>query len=289
MKQRLLDWLRPQPAADDEPATPATRIPALPGPWQHPQATHSIVLGQQALTYRLQRSRRRSIGLRIGPEGLDVRAPSWSPLAEIESALQHKSAWVIAKLQEAHERQQQAENQRLDWREGGVLPYLGGGLDLRISPPQAAAPRGGWLDESNPGQPVLWLTLPPAAHTPACTAQERQQLLEAAARAWLHAQARRVFTARLDHFAPQVGVRWQRLTVSSARTRWGSASADGSIRLNRQLLHLPLTLVDYVVVHELAHLHEMNHSPRFWAHVERVLPDWAQRRQALRAQVLAAA
>ena len=70
--------------------------------------------------------------------------------------------------------------------------------------------------------------------------------------------------------------------VSSARTRWGSASAGGAIRLNRRLIHLPPEVIDYVVVHELAHLHEMNHSARFWQHVARVLPDFEARRERLK-------
>jgi predicted metal-dependent hydrolase len=81
-------------------------------------------------------------------------------------------------------------------------------------------------------------------------------------------------------------VRWQRLSLSSAQTRWGSASGAGWIRLNWRLIHLPLPVIDYVVVHELAHLREMNHSPRFWALVEAVLPDCAARRAALRDAML---
>ena len=97
-------------------------------------------------------------------------------------------------------------------------------------------------------------------------------------------QARRHFTARLDAFAPLMGVRWQKLALSSARTRWGSASANGSIRLNWRLMHFRPPVVDYVVVHELAHLHEMNHSPRFWAHVQAQLPGYTALRAELHSQ-----
>ena len=91
-----------------------------------------------------------------------------------------------------------------------------------------------------------------------------------------------MLTQRLNQHAPLLGVRWSRLSLSHARTRWGSARQDGHIRLHWRLVHLPLSLVDYVVVHELAHLHEMNHSPRFWAWVERILPDHRERRVSLR-------
>jgi hypothetical protein len=103
-----------------------------------------------------------------------------------------------------------------------------------------------------------------------------------AAQAWLMRQAKRVFAERLDHFAPQLGVTYSRLRLSSAGTRWGSASVDGTIRLNWRLIHLRLDMLDYVVVHELSHLHHMDHSPQFWDVVARVMPDHVQRRRALK-------
>ena len=123
------------------------------------------------------------------------------------------------------------------------------------------------------GRPALHLGLPHGA---------APEQLRDVTQAWLMRQARRLFTERLDHFAPQLGVRWQRLGLSSAGTRWGSASADGSIRLNWRLIHFRQPVIDYVVVHELAHLREMNHGPRFWQHVQDVLPDYAERRAALK-------
>ena len=80
---------------------------------------------------------------------------------------------------------------------------------------------------------------------------------------WLQRQARRVFEERCAHFAAAArGARTRRIALSSAQTRWGSASADGSIRLNWRLIHFALPTIDYVVAHELAHLREMDHSPR---------------------------
>jgi predicted metal-dependent hydrolase len=104
-----------------------------------------------------------------------------------------------------------------------------------------------------------------------------------AVQAWLQHEARRLFQQRCQHFAAHLGVRMTRLKLSSAQTRWGSASADGTIRLNWRLVHFGISVVDYVVVHELAHLREMNHSPAFWDVVRSVLPDVDERRAQLRA------
>lgn len=102
----------------------------------------------------------------------------------------------------------------------------------------------------------------------------------------LLAHARATFAARIAHFAPQLGVQPAALRVSSARTRWGSASTRGTIALNWRLVCVPPALLDYVVVHELAHLREMHHGAAFWALVQAVLPDYAERRAALRRYAL---
>jgi predicted metal-dependent hydrolase len=74
----------------------------------------------------------------------------------------------------------------------------------------------------------------------------------------------------------------RRLSLSSATTRWGSANANGSVRLHWRLIHHPLATIDYVVAHELAHLREMNHSERFWSVVRSVVPEYEAARRELR-------
>ena len=99
----------------------------------------------------------------------------------------------------------------------------------------------------------------------------------------LKRQARTLFAQRLAQFEQQhacVPVRW---SLTSARTRWGSCSPGGHVRLNWRLVHLPLPIVDYVIAHELAHLEELNHSPRFWLRVEALYPQWRRERKALKA------
>ena len=103
-----------------------------------------------------------------------------------------------------------------------------------------------------------------------------------AVQAWLMRQAKRIFAERLNHFAPTLNVQWRKLSLSSAGTRWGSASADGSIRLNWRLIHFKQSVIDYVVVHELSHLRVMDHSPRFWDTVRSVVPDYALLRGQLK-------
>ena len=87
-------------------------------------------------------------------------------------------------------------------------------------------------------------------------------------------QAMRVIPARVAHFAPLVGVRYGRITIRNQKTRWGSCSSKGNLNFNCLLMLAPPEVLDYVVVHELCHRKEMNHSPRFWAEVAKIIPDY---------------
>jgi len=95
-------------------------------------------------------------------------------------------------------------------------------------------------------------------------------------------QALNVLPARVAHFAPLVGVSYGRITIRNQRSRWGSCSSQGNLNFNCLLMLCPPPVQDYVVVHELCHRKEMNHSSRFWAEVERVMPDYKIHRQWLR-------
>ena len=95
-------------------------------------------------------------------------------------------------------------------------------------------------------------------------------------------QALAVIPERVRHFAPQVGVTYGNITIRSQRTRWGSCSSKGNLNFNCLLMLVPDDVRDYVVVHELCHRKEMNHSAKFWAEVARVLPDYAESRRWLK-------
>jgi predicted metal-dependent hydrolase len=160
------------------------------------------------------------------------------------------------------------------------VPYLGETVIVVLDPRTT----GAVLDaraEALPGVPRLTLHV-------GLPQQAAPEQIRDVVQAWLKRQARRVFEERCAHYAPRLGVRVARLALSSAQTRWGSASADGSVRLNWRLIHFALPTIDYVVAHELAHLREMNHSPRFWDVVRSVIPDVEAARGALRHEMVPA-
>lgn len=95
-------------------------------------------------------------------------------------------------------------------------------------------------------------------------------------------KALRVIPERVEYFAEMMNVTYGRITIREQKTRWGSYSSKGNLNFNWKLVLMPEEVLDYVVVHELAHRKEMNHSERFWNHVEKVLPDYQARRKLLR-------
>ena len=113
-------------------------------------------------------------------------------------------------------------------------------------------------------------------------AAPRAEILSEQELASLRRSAKQWIPQRAAYFAPLVGVSYGDITIRCQKTKWGSCSSKGNLNFNLLLMLAPPEVVDYVVVHELCHRLEMNHSPRFWANVARVLPDYAQRRKWLR-------
>jgi predicted metal-dependent hydrolase len=260
---------RPAPAAPlfKAPPVPTRTLPVPPvGPNDAP--LRKIQLGSHTVHYVLRRSARRSHGFMISDDGLFVTSPRRAPLDDIERAIRAKQGWILTKLFERGERHVlRAQRAPVEWVDGARLPYLGGEITLRL---QDAA-RSHCAYDADTRELRLGVT----------PGLEEWQIRERV-KIWFQDEAKRLFRERLDLYAPRVGVSYSAFAISSAGTRWGSCTVAGNIRLNWKLVHYPLALLDYVVVHELAHLREMNHSPRFWAVVGEVFPDYDGAKAALR-------
>jgi len=220
----------------------------------------AVLLAGKNITYTLKRSRkRRSIGLRVDYRGLTVSMPLRASERWLSSVLQEQAGWVVKKL----DARQQREAERIAWVDGERIPFLGEQLVLRVQLGSAAAAER----QGN----TLWLFVVDKA-----AAQIEQTVLT-----WYRQQAEALFAERVAQYAPLLNVAPQAIKLSRARTLWGSCTASGTVRLNERLIHLPLRLIDYVVVHELAHLREMNHSAKFWEIVRGACPDCREIRREL--------
>ena len=223
----------------------------------------SIQLADKLVTYTLKRSpKRRSIGLRIDERGLTVSMPLRASEKWLHSVLQDKARWVVDKL----DNWQSKKSAPQLWRDGETLLFRGESFTLRVIPSLfAASPqlRGNEL----------------VVHA---VDGDNQAAIEQAVTLWFRHEARRVFEECVAYFAPLMKVSPREIKLSSASTQWGSCTSQGVVRLNWRLVTMPLHLIDYVVVHELAHLVEMNHSAAFWSVVAAACPEYSKCRAELR-------
>jgi predicted metal-dependent hydrolase len=225
------------------------------------ETSRTIALGERIVPYLLRRAARRTIGLSIDHRGLRVGAPRRASLREVESVILRHSDWVAEKLDQWRCRRRP---EPLVIADGLRLPMLGQPLEIRLA---QGGNRALWNCAADP---VLTLCL----RSP----DDAGRLLEKA----LREKARALFAERLAHYAQRLELTAPPLALSSARTRWGSCSLKTGIRINWRLIHFPHNIIDYVVAHELAHLREMNHSPRFWAIVGTLYPNYKDARNELK-------
>jgi len=209
---------------------------------------------------KIIRSKRRTLSIEVHPQGeVIVRAPIRATKKDIHDFITDKLHWINKTLLRFKKRSVTVTEKHFISGEGFL--FLGQSYVLQI------------IDENH--SPFVF----DEGFIITTAAQPRANVLLTN---WYKEKAHELFHERLTYFAPLLGVNYQRMRLSSASKRWGSCSMRGNINLNWRLIMAPISIIDYVIVHELAHLREMNHSPRFWQLVSVILPDYAQSRAWLR-------
>lgn len=223
---------------------------------------HTLLLSSgETIPYQLERRIRRTVGLKITPQGLVVHAPKRIAQYQLETILNQKTDWILKKLKAL----QQNQLPPLQWQNGEQLLLLGNQMTLIVkhdTRSRAVSYSPGALQLAQPNLDA--------------TAISRKVLQ------WYRKQAVEDFARRLEIFSTKLGVALPKLLISNARTRWGSCNSKREIRLNWRLLQAPPHLINYVICHELAHLKEMNHSARFWAVVASIYPDYKNAEKELK-------
>lgn len=223
----------------------------------------AALLAGKNVPYTLKRSsRRRSIGLRVDDRGLTVCIPARTSEKWLHSVLQEKAGWVLEKLDGWKSRRPAA----MRWEDGDKIHYKGELLTLRVVQSLFAAPAHRYGNELR----LFVVNDRTAAH------------IKQTVQRWYRNEAEQLFVERVAHYAQLLYVAPREVKLSAAKTQWGSCTPQGSVRLNVQLIKLPPPLIDYVVVHELAHLREMNHSAAFWRVVGSVCAEYPGLRKELR-------
>jgi predicted metal-dependent hydrolase len=205
------------------------------------------------------RSRRKTLALIVKPDGsLVVRAPLRASEKSIWEFIEMHTDWIRKKQAEAFAA---LPPQPRQYVQGETFMYLGNAYALEIVSGQK---RPLFLEEN--------FKLAESAQDSAAMAFER----------WYRAKAKQILNERVNLYASQYGFQYKKIGITSARTRWGSCSPNGSLNFSWRLILAPLEAIDYVVVHELVHTVVHNHSKSFWKKVEKIMPDYKERRKWLR-------
>ena len=206
---------------------------------------------------KIIRSNRKTLAVCIDPfQRVTVRAPQRCTQERIFSFLQEKEAWILRHLNKSKGAGMRLPPENLD---GYEFLLLGNTCKIVLVDSKKIA-----FDSENGN-----------IYLPKEKAKERLQK-------WLKENAKRIFSTVTQQKAQEMGVAFQSVSVTSAKTRWGSCSGKNAIRYTFRLLYAPKEVIEYVVVHELAHVKHKNHSKAFWQEVERYVPDWKQKRTWLK-------
>lgn len=226
-----------------------------------------IRYGDAVIDYEIKRSTRRHKTMEIaaGSSGVRVAVPAATLSAEVAAFVRDKAHWILARTAVPRASPDPCDAP-------SSLPYLGRQVNVAVS--------SGCVAEVDvrfrPWE--LQVFLPPENDKASAGPRVRSAVAE-----WYWLRANEHVTASVDRWWPDLGRgALPEIHIGGQRKRWGSCAADGGLRFNWRLVMLEPRLMDYVVVHELAHLSERNHGPAFWTLVETVLPDAAERRRALR-------
>ena len=237
----------------------------------------SICINGETIPYQLQRStrRRRTVQLEADIEtGFKLMVPHTMSDAEIESFLQERSDWIM-KRQESLQDTGTAK----DWSNGGTTMLRGKDVEVIVSererddpgrdlPPTVAKS----LEEDQ-----VIISIPPDIDP-----EDKSSVIKELLDRWHRQEAQDDFKTRIEQFGNLMGVKPRQVKLSNAQKRWGSCSYRQSVNLSWPLIKLDAEIIDYVIVHELAHIIELNHSSNFWREVARIIPDHKEKRRALR-------
>jgi len=225
----------------------------------------SLAIGDRQVHFTIKRSvRARNVRIEIRPEtGLSVILPRGYSVEKVEELIRSKSRWIALHLEDISPGSGQWLTREL--QTGDTVPFLGESLKVVVL--------------HHTGEPVnvqqdnrcLYINMGKSIDG------TREQL-----NGWYKKQAHKILPPMVNKFCARMNVTYNRLYILGQNTRWGSCSHKKNISLNWKLLKMPQRVIEYVIIHELAHLKEMNHTPRFWEVVAMYCQDWRECRAFLK-------
>lgn len=233
-----------------------------------PSLLCSINFGNRELQYILKRSSRKTIGISIDKSGVvKVACPFYTSENYINQLLIKKSNWILDKLTFVENRYKENNISKII-KDGEAFCYLGKTYILKL------------IETTVRKSPIISLQ---GENILIEFSNFDEVKIKKALMLWYVEQFRQIALDRISQYSRSLNVNPQKITIKAQKTRWGSCSSKGNINLNWRLIMAPIQVIDYVVVHELCHLREMNHSNKFWQLVGNIIPDHKEKRNWLKA------
>lgn len=232
-----------------------------------PGGIHHIQYGTTPIEFEVIYSARKTLAISVFPDrAVIVKAPEGAPFERIEESVQRRAGWIL-KQRRHFEVLDRPSSPPREYVSGEAYRFLGRQLRLRVLESS--------INRVTRSRNILTIE----THQPTDRAVVGQQV-----EGWFTAQAGRIFAERLEACYARIahwGLPMPTLAIRAMKARWGSLTPKGMLTLNRKLIQAPTELIDYVILHELCHLREMNHKPSFYTLLDQILPTWREHRQQL--------
>jgi len=229
-------------------------------------AIHQLQYGDTLIEYHLIFAQRKTLDISVHPDlSVMVTAPEGAAPTTIEAKVRKRAAWILRQQREFELYLPQTPPRQ--YMSGETHRYLGRQYRLKVVEDD--------IETVRLTRGFLWVSTPEKANT-----ERVKKLLSG----WYLKQAQRVFHERMKSMLPRfarIDLTPPAISIQTMTSRWGSCTEDGTITLNLKLMQVPKPYIDYVIVHELCHLVEHNHSRRFYLLLDRMMPDWGDRRKRL--------
>jgi predicted metal-dependent hydrolase len=238
--------------------------------------TENVTDGKNSVQYILTRSKRKTVGIKLNEKGeVSVTAPLGLSGKQVREIIIKKIPWIVKKQEELKGKYKEPGAQK-KYIDGDSFLYLGKEYNLKIQ-------RGS--DSENValcGNDIVVSITGDTAENGNIDDKEWAETIKRLLRGFYINRFLEVIKDRIDNYASKIGVYPKKVTIREQNTRWGSCSSKGNINLNRKLVMAPSKVIDYVIVHELCHMREMNHSKNFWNIVSEVCPDFKESQKWLK-------
>ncbi|MGC1122761.1 MAG: SprT family zinc-dependent metalloprotease [Candidatus Methanofastidiosia archaeon] len=228
-----------------------------------------VMYRSQRIDYHVVESNRKTVSLFVDPrEGVIVKAPQKVDISQIREIIMKKAPWILEKLKGVEEMVRVPPEK--EFVSGESFPYLGRNYRLKIE-----------KEGSKSGMSLVGGRFVISVN-PSLDYEKQVKIVRTALTKWYKEHAEVRLTERVDMYASKVDTYPSKIVVKNQAKRWGSCTKNGSVNFNWKIVMAPMSVVDYVVVHELCHLRESSHSSRFWILLRSALPDYEKRRDWLR-------